>query len=49
MRKDPKKKKNEAKTGSLIKGSLGYKAISLFSPNKFKTTQPNQLQRRNVN
>ena len=34
MRKDPQTKKNKAKTGSLIKGNLGYKAISLFSPNK---------------
>lgn len=38
MRKDPKTKKNEAKTGSLIKASLGYKAISLFIPNKLKNS-----------
>lgn len=49
VRKDPKNKKNEVETGSLIKTILGYKAVLLSSPNKFKISFPNQLQRRNVN
>lgn len=49
VRKDPKKKSNEVETGSLIKTMLGYKAAPLLSPNKFKISLPNQLQRRNVN
>lgn len=49
VRKDPKNKKNEVETGSLIKTILGYKAVLLSSPNKFKISLPNQWQRRNVN